>query len=120
MFLFGQWGTVCDSSWDLADATVVCHQLGYMRAVEAPKYSRFGGGTGLSWYSNVECVGTEMDLTECSKSTSPFGRACSHSYVAGVVCSSESETYLFIRLLVADDKANVAAMHTVQVYITHN
>ena len=94
IFLLGQWGTVCDNNWDLADATVVCLQLGFLRAVEAPnKSAAFGAGSGPSWYSNVGCVGTEMNLTECNKSLSSFGSACSHSRDVGVVCSSESVVY---------------------------
>ena len=79
---------MCDYNWDLADATVVCHQLGYLRAVGAPRYAAFGAGSGPSWYSNVSCVGTEMNLTECSK-FSALGSACPHYQDAGVVCSSE-------------------------------
>ena len=90
VFLLGQWGTVCEYGWELADATVVCHELGYLGAVRAPRSAAFGAGSGPSWYSYVRCVGTEHNLTECSKSFSSIGSACSHSRDAGVVCSGES------------------------------
>ena len=90
VFLLDVWGTVCDYNWDLADATVVCHQLGYLRAVGAPRSAAFGAGSGPSWYSNVRCAGTEKNLTECSKAYSSHGSACPQSQHAGVVCSSES------------------------------
>ena len=90
VYFLRQWGTVCHSNWDLADATVVCHQLGYLRAVGAPRSAAFGAGSGPSWYSYVVCTGTEMNLTECSSSFSLSGNACHHSRDAGVACSSES------------------------------
>ena len=90
IFLLGQWGTVCDNNWDFADATVVCHHLGFLRAVGAPRSATFGAGSGPSWYDHVRCVGTEVNLTECSKSLSSFGSACSHYQDAGVMCTSKS------------------------------
>ena len=89
IFLLGQWGTVCGSSWNLADATVVCHQLGYLRAVRAPRSAAFGAGSGPSWYSSVSCVGVERNLTECSNNFRPSGDGCPNSNAAGVVCSGE-------------------------------
>ena len=89
LLLFGHWGTVCDERWDHIDAIVVCRQLGYPRAVEAPGSAFFGAGSGPSWYTSVRCTGTERNLTECSKYTHNFGSACPHSQDAGVVCSSE-------------------------------
>ena len=94
IFLLGQWVAVCDSYsiykvGSLAVATVVCHQLGYPRAVGAPISATFGAGSGPSWYYNVRCTGTEMNLTECRKSISFLGSACPHSQDVGVVCSSE-------------------------------
>ena len=93
IFLSGQWGTVCDYDWDLSDATVVCRQLGYLRAVEAPRSAIFGAGSGPSWYYSVHCTGTEHNLTECSKSNYNFGSACPHSRDAGAVCSSQSHAF---------------------------
>ena len=98
IFLLGQWGTVCDYNWDFADATVVCRQLGYPRAVEAPRYAAFGAGSGPSWYYSLYCTGTERNLTECSKSNSNFGSACFHSRDAGAVCSSQSHALFCIYL----------------------
>ena len=92
IFLLGHWGTVCDYNWDLTEATVVCRELGYPGAVEAPRSAAFGGGSGPSWYYSFYCTGTELNLTQCSRSTYHFGSACPHSRDAGVVCSSESQS----------------------------
>ena len=99
VFLLGHWGTVCDYNWDFADATVVCSQLGYPGAVEAPRYAAFGAGSGPSWYSSVRCTGTEHNLTECSKDIYNFGSACSHSRDAGVVCSSECNCTVIVFII---------------------
>ncbi|KAL9965302.1 hypothetical protein ACROYT_G029080 [Oculina patagonica] len=82
----GLWGAVCDERWDLDDANVVCHQLGYPDAVSAPRDSQFGEGTGVIWINEVECTGREDSLTKCSHSG--WGKAnCWHNDVASAICS---------------------------------
>lgn len=82
----GLWGAVCDNRWDLDDANVVCHQLGYPDAVSAPRDSQFGEGTGVIWINNVQCTGREDSLSKCSHSG--WGEAnCWHNDVASAICS---------------------------------
>ena len=37
IYINGQWGTVCDDSWDAMDSNIACRQLGYSGA-SAPYY----------------------------------------------------------------------------------
>ena len=81
----GTWGTICDDSWDIRDAQVVCRQLGFDGALEAVSNARFGYGTGPIYLDDVICFGNEVTLAECL--TPPLGQHnCRHIEDAGVRC----------------------------------
>ena len=81
------WGTVCDDSWDITDANVVCQQLNYSRAISALGDAYFGEGSGPIHYDEVTCNGTETRLADCSHSGIGIHN-CGHGEDAGVRCDT--------------------------------
>lgn len=82
------WGTVCDDHWSLAEARVVCRQLGCGMAVSVPGKAHFGQGHAPIWLDEVNCTGTEGAITECR--LEPWGEHnCNHNEDASVVCSGK-------------------------------
>ncbi|XP_066108694.1 antigen WC1.1-like [Saccopteryx bilineata] len=87
----GSWGTVCDDSWSLSEAEVVCQQLGCGSALEALQGAAFGPGNGSIWLDEVWCRGSEPSLWACH--AKPWGQSnCKHEEDAGVRCSGERTT----------------------------
>ncbi len=84
----GQWGTVCDDNWDMADAGVVCRELDCGEPVDALGGARFGPGIGPIWISYVVCTGSESTLKNCG-STGWSKSNCDHYEDAGVRCSGK-------------------------------
>ena len=85
----GTWGTVCDDGWDLQDAIVVCHQLGYFNVTAALRSASFGAGSGPIFFSNLSCSGNNSHITVCPNHGSA-DLNCTHSEDAGVTCEGES------------------------------
>ncbi|NXX50251.1 WC11 protein, partial [Tricholaema leucomelas] len=114
----GSWGTVCDDSWDMADANVVCKQLGCGSAVSALSEAAFGEGTGPIWLEKVHCKGTELSLWDCSAQPL-FSKNCDHKEDAAVNCSApealwvtQSSLYLLLLHFHSDHPHHPAADST--------
>ncbi|XP_037371600.1 T-cell differentiation antigen CD6 [Talpa occidentalis] len=85
MLEHGQWGSVCDDTWDLEDAHVVCRQLGCGWAIQALPGMHFTPGQGPIHRDQVNCSGAEARLWDCPGL--PGQGYCGHKEDAGVMCS---------------------------------
>lgn len=90
VFHDGQWGTVCDDSWDSTDALVVCRQLRYPGPVTILTGAPYGQGRGNIAMDDVHCTGRESQLKEC-----PFSgwnvHDCLHTEDVSIRCSNPAQ-----------------------------
>ena len=75
---------ICDESWDINDANVVCRMLGFPGALDATVRSQYGNPHFQNAaVSNVKCTGAEDSIFDCPADTNP---SCDRSRSAGVHC----------------------------------
>jgi len=81
----GHWGTVCRDYFNTAAAKVVCDSLGFGYAGWWKSAINYGLGTSMIWLDNVQCDGTERNISKCSHRE--WGEHnCGHSRDVAVVC----------------------------------
>ncbi|XP_078540278.1 scavenger receptor cysteine-rich domain-containing protein DMBT1-like [Lissotriton helveticus] len=87
-------GTICDASWDMNDAAVVCRQLQCGTPISAPVGSTFGAPSNMfPRITSVACRGDESSVLKCSYSSTPQ-ISCSQGRDASVQCIGPDQIFL--------------------------
>ena len=76
---------MCDDTFDINEANVVCRELGYEGALRYHGGAYFGVGEGEIWLENLNCKGDELSLHFCEHSGIGMHN-CIHREDVGVVC----------------------------------
>lgn len=69
--VFGKTGYICDDQFDLADANILCKELGFtLGALEVKGNSHFAKNLRenhtLYMMDDIECLGNETSLMQCN------------------------------------------------------
>nr|XP_034316959.1 deleted in malignant brain tumors 1 protein-like isoform X6 [Crassostrea gigas] len=86
VYYLGRWGTVCDDDLNDKLSVVVCRSLGLpWNASKAYGGAAYGQGSGSIWLDNVNCMGSETGIKECSHN--PWGsHDCNHGEDVSISC----------------------------------
>ena len=84
----GRWRALCASHWSLANANVVCRQLGCGVAISTPRGPYYMEGGDQISTVRFHCLGAESFLWSCPM-TALGGPDCSHGNTASVICSGK-------------------------------
>uniref|UniRef100_A0AC35U2L2 Beta_helix domain-containing protein n=1 Tax=Rhabditophanes sp. KR3021 TaxID=114890 RepID=A0AC35U2L2_9BILA len=91
LFVDNQWGTVCNRSWTVHHAQMVCNQLGLIMDPEYFENWRIFPSQGdlPMTIDNIRCEEREYDITECRHDglDHNIGASCRPTEVVGVRCT---------------------------------
>ncbi|KAB1254422.1 Antigen WC1.1 [Camelus dromedarius] len=90
MNISGGWKALCASHWTIANAHVVCRQLGCGFATSTPRGPYFVEGSDPIWKARFHCSGAESFLWNCPV-TALGVPDCAHKNTASVICSGKRE-----------------------------
>ena len=82
VYFYNQWIRVCGDRWNITDAEVVCRELSFGR----PTLGFYGSGSDQRCLGNVNCVGTELTIAQC---TSDYWYIDLSETDAGVICAGK-------------------------------
>uniref|UniRef100_A0A1X7VEB2 SRCR domain-containing protein n=1 Tax=Amphimedon queenslandica TaxID=400682 RepID=A0A1X7VEB2_AMPQE len=91
----GQWGTVCDDSFDATDARAACRQLGYSDYTPYVSGNFAGPSSQPIWLNNVTCSSTSNCLATCESCPATQYHNCGHN--RDVVLGCDRGTVRLIR-----------------------
>ena len=92
VYVNGQWGTVCDDRWNLADGIVACRQLGYGSVYDALQQGAFGSNEDLPiLVDDLACTGIQDRIQNCRGTFGNTSHNCDHIEDAGIVCIDASK-----------------------------
>ena len=97
------WSSVCDTSFDILDAHVICKMMGFNTSIIALTNSAaheiYGTSPSGSNFvlDNLDCSGKENSVFECQL-TGELSDECEATQIAGVKCS-ESKFWLVFKKL---------------------
>uniref|UniRef100_A0A1X7T0Z8 SRCR domain-containing protein n=1 Tax=Amphimedon queenslandica TaxID=400682 RepID=A0A1X7T0Z8_AMPQE len=106
----GEWGTVCDDTFDATDAKVVCRQLGYSNFAAAHSGPVIAGSTSQPiWLDRVHCNSSYTCLATCKSCPSLQYYNCFHSKDVEVACEFDSSEMISSNTLSTCTTASTSA-----------
>ncbi|KAJ8674874.1 hypothetical protein QAD02_010660 [Eretmocerus hayati] len=92
--ILGKWGQVCDDKFDMADANVVCRELGFnLGALEIKRGGFYGNMNPPDSFmvDQLKCLGNESTIRECD--FDGWGKHnCKPEEAVGIICKTPEKT----------------------------